>query len=66
MKIKLFTKTTKQAKTPAASAEFEDEIAAWLNSNPGIEIKHIKQSAGAGSMGPFLFFVSVWYEEHPH
>jgi len=31
----------------------------WLRNNPGIQIHHIQQSAGAGSMGPLLFCITV-------
>ncbi len=63
MKIKMFTKLNPKNKTEPTNTEFEAEIAEWLQNNPNIEIKHIKQSAGAGSMGPFMFFITIWYEE---
>ena len=63
MKVKMFTKMNSRNKPEPANSEFESEINEWLQVNPGIEIRHIQQSAGAGSMGPFLFYVTVWYEQ---
>ena len=63
MKIKMFTKLNPKNKVEPINNEFESEINEWLNKNPTIEVKHIQQSAGAGSMGPFIFFITVWYEE---
>ena len=63
MKIKMFTKLNRKNKAEPTNTEFEAEIGEWLQNNPDIEIIHIQQSAGAGSMGPFLFFITVWYEE---
>ena len=63
MKVKMFTKMNPKNKTEPMNMEFEAEINEWLQDNPGVEIRHIQQSAGAGSMGPFLFFITVWYEE---
>ena len=63
MKVKIFTKMNKKNKVEPANSEYEAEINQWLQENPDIEVRHIQQSAGAGSMGPFLFCVAVWYEE---
>lgn len=63
MKLKMFTKLNAKNKVEPANAEFEAEINEWLTNNPGIQIRHIQQSAGAGSMGPFLFCVTVWYDD---
>ncbi len=63
MKIKMFTKMNKKNKVEPTNTEFETEIGKWLQSHPDIEIRHVQQSAGAGSMGPFLFFVTIWYDE---
>lgn len=41
--------------------EFESSINTWLSENPGIEIRHIEQSACGGSLGPALWLISVWY-----
>ncbi|HEX5693918.1 MAG TPA: hypothetical protein VFY00_04770 [Arenimonas sp.] len=45
------------------SVEFEASINAWLGANPGIEIRHVQQSACGGSLGPALWLISVWYEK---
>ncbi len=63
MKVKMFTKMNPKNKAEPVNAEFETEINDWLQMNPSIEIHHIQQSAGAGSMGPHLFCVSIWYDE---
>ena len=63
MKIKLFTKVNPKNKAEPTNSEFEAEIGEWLQNNSHIEIKQIQQSADAGSMGPFIFFITVWYEE---
>ncbi len=63
MKVKMFTKMNKKNKVEPANSEYEAEINQWLQENPDIEVRHIQQSAGGGSMGPFLFCVTVWYEE---
>ena len=62
MKTKLFTKLNAKNKVEPVQSEFEAEINEWLQRNPDVEIRHIQQSAGGGSMGPFLFFITVWYE----
>lgn len=63
MKTKMFTKMNRRNKPEPANSEFEDEVNEWLQSNPNVEIRHIRQSAGGGSMGPFLFFITIWYHE---
>lgn len=50
-------------KPEPAESEFEAEVNEWLQQNPDIEIRHIQQSAGGGSMGPFLFFITIWYND---
>jgi hypothetical protein len=62
MKVKMFTKLNPKNEVEPTNTELETEINEWLQSNPNIQIRHIQQSAGAGSMGPFLFCISVWYE----
>jgi hypothetical protein len=42
---------------------FENEINGWLNSNPGVKIVDIKQTASGGSYAMPLWLISVWYEE---
>lgn len=63
MKIKMFTKMNRKNKPEPAESEFEAEVNEWLQQNPDIEIRHIQQSAGGGSMGPFLFFITIWYND---
>ncbi len=63
MKIKMFTKMNPKNKAEPTNSEYEAEINEWLQMNPSIEIRHIQQSAGGGSQGPFLFFITVWYDE---
>jgi len=48
------------------AAEFEASINAWLSKNPGVQIKHVEQSACGGSLGPALWLVSVWYSQGEH
>ena len=59
MKIKMFTKMNRKSKAEPVNSEFQAEVNEWLQSNPDIEIRHIQQSAGAGSMGPYLFFMNL-------
>ena len=63
MKVKIFTKMNKKNKVEPANSEYEAEINEWLVLNPSIEIRHIQQSAGGGSQGPFIFCITVWYDE---
>ncbi len=63
MKTKIFTKLNEKNKVEPAQSEFEAEINEWLQRNSDVKIRHIQQSAGAGSMGPFLFFITVWYDD---
>ncbi len=63
MKLKLFTAMNPKNKPEPVNTEFQTEINEWLQANPSIEIHHIQQSAGGGSQGPFLFCISVWYDE---
>ena len=63
MKVKIFTKMNPKNTVEPTNSEYEAEINDWLQMNPSIEILHIQQSAGAGSQGPFLFCITVWYEE---
>ena len=63
MKVKMFTRLNPRNKAEPTNTEYEVEVNEWLQNNPDIEIHHIQQSAGAGSMGPYLFFITVWHEE---
>ena len=63
MMVKMFTKMNPKNRVEPCNTEYESEVNDWLQNNPGIEILHIQQSAGAGSQGPFLFFITIWYAE---
>lgn len=63
MKVKLFTKLNPKNKAEPTHTELENGINDWLQNNPGIQIRYIQQSTGGGSMGPFLFCFTVWYDE---
>ena len=64
MKVKIFTMMNKKNKVEPANSGYEAEINQWLQENPGIEIRHTQQSVSSGGFsGPFLFCVTVWYEE---
>lgn len=63
MKVKIFTKMNPKNKVEPVNAQLESEINEWLQMNRNIEIRYIQQSAGGGSMGPFLFCITVWYDE---
>ena len=63
MKVKMFTMMNPKNKIEPYQTDYEAEVNAWLELNPSIEILHIQQSAGAGSQGPYLFFITVWYKE---
>lgn len=62
LRVKLFTKMNPRNKVEPVNTEYEAEINDWLAMHPNIVIRHIQQSAGAGSMGPYLFCISIWYE----
>ncbi len=73
MRVKLFWKNEPMrpaigrfsAKLSGKNAQdFENEIDAWLQQNPGIKVIDIKQSASGGSMTGSLWLISVWYEEN--
>ena len=65
LRVKLFTKMNPRNKVEPINSQYEAEINDWLALHPNIVIRHIQQSAGAGSMGPYLFCISVWYEVTP-
>jgi len=57
MKMKLFeVEGSKKVK------KLEEEVNTWLDTNPGIEIKEIKQSTSGGSFAETKFYISIWYE----
>lgn len=62
LRVKIFTKMNPKNKVEPVNEQFETEINEWLRRHPNIVIRYIQQSAGAGSMGPFLFCITVWYE----
>lgn len=62
MKVKLFFK--EDSYTRRALVELENEINAWLQSNPSIQIKHIKQTETEPRLSsPRSTLISVWYGE---
>ena len=63
MKVKMFTKMNPRNNEEPCNTEFESEVNRWLEENPHIDIHDMQTSAGAGSQGPFLFFVTVWYDD---
>ena len=63
MKVKFFWKNNPMGQGDKNAQALEDEINAWLGENPRVKIIDIRQSGSGGSWGPFLWWVSVWYEE---
>jgi hypothetical protein len=66
VKVKLFVKDKSAFRRwDRFVGELEDEVNAWLTTNPGIKIVHITQSSNGGSLDTTKVFLSVWYEESP-
>ncbi len=72
MRVKLFWKNEPMkpatwflgsGRTGQNARNFEAEINAWLQQNPGIRVVDIKQSASGGSFADSLWLISVWYQE---
>ena len=69
MRVKIFARTTPKGKesgsksAPLTSEVLENEINEWLDSNPNIDVKEIKQTQGAGNREPTKVVVSIWYED---
>ena len=63
MRVKIFSLHNPLGKKGQNQQDFEDELNAWLQQNPGIEILEIKQSASSGSMSPSLWLISIWYRD---
>jgi len=61
MKMKLFGK--ENSKHGLEVLAIEKDINDWLEVNPDIIIKDIKQSSNGGSWATSKLFISVWYEE---
>ena len=63
MKTKIFAISQGYFRTLSrASLSLEMQINTWLNTNPGIKIVDIKQSACGGSADPSKIIISIWYE----
>ena len=43
--------------------KIENEVNEWLENNPAVDIKIIKQSTSGGSFADTKFFISIWYEK---
>ena len=69
MKVKIFSSNEPMKHTKTEDGKqlnqqiFEDEINAWLNEQPGIEVIRIEQSASGGSLANSLWMISIWYHE---
>jgi len=61
MKIKLFGR--ENTKSGLEVLSIEDEVNAWLATNPNIKIERIAQSSNGGSWATTKLFISIWYEE---
>jgi hypothetical protein len=63
MKVKIFAKCGGYfSKSSKISSHLEQEINAWLESNPKIKIIDIKQSSCGGSLEPEKHIISIWHE----
>ncbi len=61
MKMKLFFMSNLEKRKRANLQSLEDEVNAWLEQNPNINVVNIKQSASGGSFSPTSLSISVWY-----
>lgn len=68
MEVKLFwvqspagRQSFKGRGTGSHTAEFEQQMNAWLADNPDADIAHVEQSACGGSWAPALWLISVWF-----
>jgi len=59
MKVKIFSESGRYFGKSKTSARLEQEINAWLESQPGIKVVDIKQSAYGGSFEPGQHLISV-------
>ncbi len=61
MKVKLFFMSNLEKRKRVNLQSLEDEVNAWLEQNPNINVVNIKQSASGGSLNPTSLSISVWY-----
>ncbi len=61
MKMKLFFMSNLEKRKRVNLQRLEDEVNAWLEQNPNINVVNIKQSASGGSFSPTSLCISVWY-----
>lgn len=61
MKMKLFFMSNLEKRKRVNLQRLEDEVNAWLEQNPNINVVNIKQSASGGSLSPTSLSISVWY-----
>ncbi len=61
MKMKLFFMSNLEKRKRVNLQSLEDEVNAWLEQNPNINVVNIKQSASGGSFSPTSLSISVWY-----
>ncbi|MCP5061281.1 MAG: hypothetical protein GY936_02305 [Ignavibacteriae bacterium] len=57
MKMKLFKHVG--AKTVQ---NIESEVNKWLEKNPNVEIREIKQSTSGGSWADTKVYITIWYD----
>lgn len=64
MKMKLFFMSNLEKRKRVNLQSLEDEVNAWLEQNPNINVVNIKQSASGGSFSPTSLSISVWYSKN--
>ena len=64
MRVKIFSMNNPIGKKGENQQILEDQINQWLSRNKGVEVVRVEQSASGGSMGPSLWMISIWYNEH--
>jgi hypothetical protein len=62
MKVKLFSKANVK-KDGSSLLDLENEINAWLEAHPNIEVFDMLQSSNRGSWMVSKIFITVWYTE---
>jgi len=63
MQVKIFSKCGGYfSKLSHIASQLEQEVNAWLEVHPGINIVDIKQSSTGGSLEPAKHIISIWYK----
>lgn len=63
MKVKIFSKSAGYfSRLSTASDLLEQDVNAWLERHPTINVYDITQSSCGGSVEPSKHVISIWYE----